>query len=119
MIPMDKLDQVRARHDYIEARLNEGASVADLPALSREYAELKPVVERIDAFRKLLAEQEEARRLLADPEMRDLAEEELARIKAALPEVEQALRLALLPGDAADERSAILEIRAGTGGLKR
>ncbi|MCB1372478.1 MAG: peptide chain release factor 1 [Rhodovulum sp.] len=116
MIPMDKLDQVRARHDYIEARLNEGASVADLPALSREYAELKPVVERIDAFRKLLAEQEEARRLLADPEMRDLAEEELARIKAALPEVEQALRLALLPGDAADERSAILEIRAGTGG---
>jgi len=54
--------------------------------------------------------------MLADPEMRSLAEEELTRLRAALPEVEHALRLALLPRDAADERSAILEIRAGTGG---
>jgi peptide chain release factor 1 len=113
---MDKLDQIRSRCEFIEARLNAGASVADLASLSREYAELKPVVERIDAFRDLLAEQEEARRLLADPEMRGLAEEELGRIKATLPEMELALQLVLLPRDAADERSAILEIRAGTGG---
>jgi hypothetical protein len=73
---MDKLDQIRSRCEFIEARLNAGASVADLASLSREYAELKPVVERIDAFRDLLAEQEEARRLLADPEMRGLGMED-------------------------------------------
>ncbi len=116
MIPMEKLERIRARHEFLAARLNAGASVADLPALSREYAELTPVVARIDDFRRMLDEQEEAGRLLADPEMRGLAEEELARLKAALPELEHALQLALLPKDAADERSAILEIRAGTGG---
>jgi peptide chain release factor 1 len=116
MIPLDKLDQIRARFEYLEARLNAGAAVADLPALGREHAELKPVVEQIGAYRALLAERDEAERLLADPEMRGLAEEELARIKAVLPEAEHAMRLVLLPRDAEDARSAILEIRAGTGG---
>ena len=116
MIPEEKLDQIRARFEFLEARLNAGAAVADLPALSREYAELKPVVEAIDRWRGLVREQEEAERLLADPEMRALAQEELERLRAALPEAERAVQLALLPRDEADERSAILEIRAGTGG---
>ena len=90
--------------------------MADLPALSREYAELKPVVEAIDRWRGLGREAAEAERLLADPEMRALAQEELERLRAALPEAERAVQLALLPRDEADERSAILEIRAGTGG---
>ena len=90
--------------------------MADLPALSREYAELKPVVEAIDRWRELAREEAEAERLLADPEMRALAQEELERLRAALPEAERAVQLALLPRDDADERSAILEIRAGTGG---
>ena len=63
-----------------------------------------------------MRERDEAERLLADPEMRGLAEEELGRLREALPEAERALQLALLPKDDADERSAILEIRAGTGG---
>ena len=74
------------------------------------------MVGEIAAYRRLLSEQEEAERLRADPEYKDLAEEEIARVRAALPAAEHALRLALLPRDAADERSAILEIRAGTGG---
>ena len=116
MIPHERLDQIRARFEYLEARLNAGAAVADLAALSREYAELKPVVEEIARYRALLADQDEADRLRADPEMRELAEEELARIASELPEAERAVQLALLPRDDADERSAILEIRAGTGG---
>ncbi len=116
MIPLEKLDQIRGRFEFLEAKLSTGAAPADLVALSREYAELRPVVAEIDAYRALTREQEEARRLLADPEMKDLAAEELARIKAALPEAEHAVRLALLPKDAADARSAIVEIRAGTGG---
>lgn len=116
MIPFEKLDQILQRHEYLEARLNAGAAVTDLAALSREYAELRPVVETVRAYRTLLREGEEAERLLADPEMRALAEEELQRVRAALPEMERAVQLSLLPSDEADERSAILEIRAGTGG---
>ena len=116
MLPVEKLDQIEARAGFVEARLNAGPPPGELAALSREYAELKPVVAQIAAWRALLRERDEAERLLADPEMRGLAEDELARLKAALPEAEAALRLALLPRDAADERSAILEIRAGTGG---
>jgi peptide chain release factor 1 len=116
MIPIEKLDQIRARHEYLEARLSQGAASADLAALSREYAELKPLVELIDRYRDVMRQQEETRRLAADPEMKALAEEELERLRTALPEAERAIRLALLPKDAADARSAILEIRACTGG---
>ena len=116
MIPFERLDQIRARYEFLEARMNEGAAPAELAALAREYAGLKPVVEEIARLRDLVREREEAERLLADPEMKALAEEELERIRAALPEAERAVQLALLPKDEADERSAILEIRAGTGG---
>lgn len=116
MIPLEKLEQIRSRFEFLEARLAAGAPQGELVPLAREYAELKPVVAEIDAYLALLADQDEASRLLADPEMKDLAVEELARVKAALPEAEHAVRLALLPKDAADARSAILEIRAGTGG---
>lgn len=116
MVPEEKLDQIRGRFEFIEARMAEGVGADDIAALGREYAELKPVVEAIDRYRTLLAEREEVERLKADPEMRELAEEEAERIVAELPGVEHAVQLALLPKDAADERSAILEIRAGTGG---
>ncbi len=116
MIPLDRLDQLRSRFEFLEARLNAGPQVSELAALSREYAELKPVVEQADAYRAMLRARDEAERMLADPEMRALAEEELAELREALPEAEKAVRLALLPRDAADARSAILEIRAGTGG---
>ena len=116
MPPEARLDQILGRHEFLAAKLNAGPAPGELAALSREYAELGPVAERILAWRALQREAAEAERLLADPEMRDLAEEELARLRAALPEAERDLARALLPRDAADDRSAILEIRAGTGG---
>ena len=115
MVPLDKLDQITQRFEYLEARLSQGAA-GDFAQVSREYAELKPVAEEIAAYRALLDAQAEAEALLDDPEMKDLAEEELREAKARLPEMEQNLRLALLPKDAADARPAIIEIRPGTGG---
>jgi peptide chain release factor 1 len=84
--------------------------------LGREYAELRPVMATIGEYRALVDGVAEAEAMLDDPEMRDLAEEELATLRARLPEVERGLQLALLPKDAADARPAILEIRPGTGG---
>jgi peptide chain release factor 1 len=115
MIPFDRLDQITARFEYLEARLN-GGEVADIAALSREYSDLKPVADQVAAYRQLLDDMAEAEAMLADPDMRELAEEELPALKARLPEAEQQIRLALLPKDAADGRPAILEIRPGTGG---
>ena len=117
MIADEKLDRIVARLEFLEARLDDGAAVADLAALGREHAELKPVVAEIARLRGLLREHEEAERLRGDPEMRG------AGRGGARPHRRRAARgrargpgCALLPKDAADERSAILEIRAGTGG---
>ncbi|MBN9886326.1 peptide chain release factor 1 [Salipiger abyssi] len=114
MIPADRLQQIRERFEYLEARMAEGSG--DIAALGREYAELKPVVDQIAEWDSLQSDLAEAEAMLADPEMKALAEEELPLLRARLPEAEQALQLSLLPKDAADARPAILEIRPGTGG---
>ena len=114
MVPLDRLAQITERFEYLEAAMSHGGG--DLAALGREYSQLRPVVEQISAYRALLDELAQAEEMLSDPEMRALAEDELPRLKAARPGLEDALRLALLPKDAADARPAILEIRPGTGG---
>lgn len=90
-----------------------------LAEVSRKVAELSPVVEAIRAYRHLKERQEQARALLAeekDPELRELAEEELSQVSEALVGAEQELKLMLLPPDPHDSRNVILEVRAGTGG---
>ena len=94
----------------------DGAAGADIAALAKEYSDLKPVVDQIHAYRQILSDMSEAEEMLADPDMAELAREELPRLKAMLPEAEAALQLALLPKDAADAKPAMLEIRPGTGG---
>ncbi len=116
MVPLDKLAQITQRFEYLEARLNAGAAPAEIADISREYSDLRPVVQEISSYRRALDDVAEAEIMLQDPEMRALAEEELPAIRARIPELEQRLRLALLPKDAADNHSAILEIRPGTGG---
>ena len=114
MVPLDKLARITERYEFLEARLSAGQG--DLAAQGREYADLKPVVAEIAAYRQMLDDIAEAEEMLRDPEMRALAEEELPALRERLPELEQKLRIALLPKDAADARPAILEIRPGTGG---
>jgi len=119
-LPVEKLDAIVRRHSEIAARLSAGADGETFAALSREFAELEPVVEAIGAFRAAEAEQEGVAALLADPtvdpDMRALAEEEAREVAERLETLVHRIRLALLPRDSADERGAILEIRAGTGG---
>ena len=116
MVPQDKLAQITQRFEFLEARLNAGAAPAEIAQVAREYSELKPVAEEIAAYNRALADLAEAEAMLADPDMKALAEEEIPALKARIPEMEDRLRLALLPKDAADARPAILEIRPGTGG---
>jgi len=116
MVPIDKLEQIKQRFELLEAKMNDGAAGEDIAKLAKEYSELRPVVEQIGEYQTLLSDLEEAQLMLDDPDMKDLAAEELPTIKARIPEVEHALQLALLPKDAADARPAMLEIRPGTGG---
>ena len=116
MIAADKLDQITRRFQFLEARLSAGPGAEEIAQLSREYAEVKPVAEQVQAYRDLTGEVAEAEAMLSDPEMRALAEEELHGLRHRLGEAEEAVRLALLPKDAADARPAMIEIRPGTGG---
>ena len=116
MVPLEQLERIEARFAYLEARLAEGATAEEIADLSREYADLRPVVEDIAAYRAARASLGQAEEMLSDPEMAPLAREEIAAITSALPDLERAVELALLPKDAADSRPAILEIRPGTGG---
>ena len=116
MLPIDRLDQIVSRFQFLEAKLNEDLSGADIAKISREYAELRPVVDEINEYKTLLSALEEAEELVSDPDMKALAEDEVSNLKEKIPKTEQNLQLALLPKDNADARPAILEIRPGTGG---
>lgn len=116
MVPEQRLQEISARFEYLEARMNAGVTGEEIARLAREYAELKPVVAQIDDWRALRDEIAGAEALLEDPEMAALAREELSGLRARLPGIEAALQVALLPRDEADARPAILEIRPGTGG---
>jgi peptide chain release factor 1 len=111
----DKLSQILARRDELQALLAE-VQPAEYAKLAKEFSDLGPVVETIEAYRGARQEITDLEALSEDPEMRELAEQELRKVAGGLPELERRVRLVLLPKDADDERSAILEIRAGTGG---
>jgi peptide chain release factor 1 len=114
----DRLRQIGARFAELEARLASGTlEGADFVAASRDYAELEPVARAAAAVAAARGEIESLAALGdSDPEMRAMAEEELARLRGDLPEAEHRLAVAMLPRDSADMRPAMLEIRAGTGG---
>jgi peptide chain release factor 1 len=120
MIPEAKLARLVDRHAALEAQLTSGTAGGEYAKLSKEHAELAPLVQTVDAYRTARREQEEADILAADsaadPELRHLAEEERAALKQRISEIEHRLQLQLLPKDAADSSSAIIEVRAGTGG---
>ncbi len=116
-ISPDRIAQIRARRDEIQAGMaRPDLEPAEFVRLSKDYAELEPVARAADEVESLRQEQRELQDMLADPEMKAMAEEELRAVRDRLPDAERALALALLPRDAADARPAMLEIRAGTGG---
>jgi peptide chain release factor 1 len=120
MIPEAKLSRLVDRLAAVEAELASGAPGNVYVRLSKEHAELAPVVQAISAYREAARELGDTDALAndtaSDPELRALAEEERAALKERFARLERALQLQLLPKDAADSSSAIVEIRAGTGG---
>ncbi|MBN8532173.1 MAG: peptide chain release factor 1 [Alphaproteobacteria bacterium] len=108
------------RHQEVRDLLASGVSGQEYSKLSREFAELEPIVERIDVLQKAWKEKQDLDALLKDgsldSELRKMTEEELRHVSESLPQLEKDVQLALLPKDEADEKNAILEVRAGTGG---
>ena len=116
-ISPQRIAALLARRDEVQALLGSGTLAAEkFVALSKEYAELDPVAVAATELQRQRAELIDLEAMLDDPEMKAMAEDEAQTIKAQLPLAERALALSLLPKDAADERSAMLEVRAGTGG---
>jgi peptide chain release factor 1 len=117
-LPEDKLDRLLERLAKIQGELNTGPPQARFIALSKEFAELSPVAATITALRTARREHAEASELANGPDadLAAMASEERDELAARIATCEQDLRVALLPRDAADEKSAILEVRAGTGG---
>ena len=119
-LPVEKMRELERRFGEIEARMSAGPDSETYVRLASEYSELQPVVAKIREYEKVSGEIADLDILLADKatdrEMRDLAEMELPDLKERLEGLEKEMQILLLPKDAADEKSAILEIRAGTGG---
>ena len=120
MLPAARLDALISRHAMIEAELATSLSPEVFVKLSREFAELAPVVESAKALKEAEAELADLETMLADPktepEMARLAADDRPNVARRVAELENKVRLALIPKDAMDERDVILEVRAGTGG---
>jgi peptide chain release factor 1 len=120
MLPEQKLDALVARHKAVERELANPVAPETYVKLSREFAELAPIVEAVQNYRGIVAEIEGLDALIADAatdaEMRAMALSERPELEQKRAPLERQIKLALLPKDAMDERNVILEIRAGTGG---
>ncbi len=119
-IPAEKLDRLVSRWETVQGTLASGADQETYVRLSREFAELDPIVATINALRSALREREGLQHLIDDPaseaDVAALAEEEIGPLDTKIEDLERQLKVLLLPKDSADEKSAILEVRAGTGG---
>ncbi|SOE16607.1 bacterial peptide chain release factor 1 (bRF-1) [Hoeflea halophila] len=119
-LPTQKIRELERRFGEVEARMSAGPDADTYVKLASEYSELQPLVGEIRELAKAEAERADLMAMLADSstdrEMREMADEELKALKAKIEKLEQQIEIMLLPKDAADERSAIVEIRAGTGG---
>lgn len=115
----EKLKNIRRHYEELSQRLSQPETYENMETctrLQKEQNQLQPLMETFDAYERCLQTMEEAKALLSDPEFRELAQGELDECKARKPELEQRLKLLLLPKDPNDERNVILEIRAGVGG---
>jgi len=116
-ISPERIGAILRRLEEVQAQMaRPDLAPEEFVRLSKDYAELEPVARAAAEVEALRSEQRELEAMLADPEMKAMADEELQGLRARLPEAEHALALSLLPKDAADARPAMLEIRAGTGG---
>ena len=117
MIVEQKLRDIQTRASEIEAQMNSGdVSGVELAKLSKEYSRLNEILPLISEYFQVVAGISDAQEMLNDAEMREIANDQLHELNHRLPDIEKNLQIALLPRDAADDNSVIMEIRAGVGG---
>ncbi|MFY7851507.1 MAG: PCRF domain-containing protein, partial [Brevundimonas sp.] len=115
-LPQSKLDQVLDRFHQVEARMGAATDGQEIVRLSKEHAEMKPVADAVTDLARARAEIEDLKAMASDPEMAALAQDELRTLNDRLPDMERDVALLLAPRDADENASAVLEVRAGTGG---
>ncbi|ESW93679.1 MULTISPECIES: peptide chain release factor 1 [unclassified Mesorhizobium] len=119
-LPRERMDQVVKRFEMLEAQMSAGPAADAYVKMASEYAELQDMVAKVRELRSVEREQADLEAMLADKgtdaEMRALAEADLPGVEARIEELQKDIQILLLPKDAADDKNAILEIRAGTGG---
>lgn len=116
---IEKLEEIEKRYESLEAAYNDPSIVSDpkeMQRVGKQRAELGPIVEAFREYRKTLGAIKDAEEMLADPEMRELAQEEANELRAKLPEMENGLKLMLIPKDPNDDKPVIIEIRPAAGG---
>ena len=112
VISETRLQKIIGHFEYVQAKLAESPTQNELVSLSKEYAELKPICELIEEFKRISIELSEAIELTTDPEFKEIAGNEVSQLKACLNDLENELRIALLPRDENDKRPVLLELRA-------
>jgi peptide chain release factor 1 len=115
-LPQARLDQVLDRFHQVEARMGAASDGQEIVRLSKEHAEMKPIADAVMALAKTRAEMADLEAMASDPEMAEMAADELQTLKETLPDMERDVALLLAPRDADENASAVLEVRAGTGG---
>ncbi|MFN3932367.1 MAG: peptide chain release factor 1 [Brevundimonas sp.] len=115
-LPQARLDQVLDRFHQVEARMGAASDGQEIVRLSKEHAEMKPVADAVMALAKTRAEMADLEAMASDPEMAEMAADELQTLRETLPDMERDVALLLAPRDADENASAVLEVRAGTGG---
>ncbi|MBJ7484045.1 peptide chain release factor 1 [Brevundimonas sp.] len=115
-LPQARLDQVLDRFHQVEARMGAASDGQEIVRLSKEHAEMKPVADAVQALARARAEIEDLAGMAEDPEMAAMVADELETLNARLPDMERDVALLLAPRDADENASAVLEVRAGTGG---
>lgn len=116
---LDKLEAIQERYYYLEEQMSDPSVVSDMERfmkVSKEYKDLKALMEAFQAYKLALGNFNTAKEMLADPEMKEMAEMEISELKPQLEEMEEALKLMLIPKDPEDGKDVIFEIRSGTGG---
>jgi peptide chain release factor 1 len=115
----DKIQDLEIRFQEIESMLSDPMVISNQPEfrkLSREHSDLAPLIASFRRYKKVLEELEENQELLSDPDMKEMAEEEIQRLEEEKSTLESDIKILLLPKDPNDSKDVILEIRAGTGG---
>lgn len=115
----DKLETVEKRYEELTIKISDPEVIArtnEWREYMKEHAEIEPIVQKFKEYKKAKQAYEDAKEMMSDPEMKELAEEEMLSAKEDIPRIEEELKILLIPKDPDDDKNVICEIRGGAGG---